>query len=209
MAATPTPSGPTGQPFHEPRGQRGPTRPAGPGWENGWPLGPPDACLPLRPRHNRPQRGARGSPGVELSDHPRSTPPTSPAPRMRCQKARINKPITDERRRSPTASRTARVPLRGAYGKPPGVSCYEPCHGGWIMPLSVTRSTPTLLAGTPLNFGGIYTSPLSFSPLHFSVVGTLSPHSRPIDSARRHMHSYPTPTCASPRQLFLAETIPL
>ena len=44
---------------------------------------------PPAPRHNRPQRGHRGEPGVERSDHPRSTPPTTPAPRMWCQTACI------------------------------------------------------------------------------------------------------------------------
>jgi len=85
VTATPTPSGPTGQPFPEPRGHQEewlarwagtchgrsfPARWAGLGERLApWAARP---LLPLRPRHNRPQRGPRDSPGLERSDHPRS-----------------------------------------------------------------------------------------------------------------------------------------
>jgi len=42
----------------------GPSRPAGPGWENGWPLGPPDACCPAARATTDPSGvpdGRRGS----------------------------------------------------------------------------------------------------------------------------------------------------
>ena len=95
--------------FHEPRGQREerlarwagtcrgrsyPARWAGLGER----LAPWAArrLLPLRPRHNQPQRGPRGSPGIERSDHPRSTPATTPAPRRGCQNAWVNRTSADE-----------------------------------------------------------------------------------------------------------------
>ena len=73
VTATSTPFGPTGQPFPEPRGQREEllARWAGTGRGRSYParwaglgerLAPWAARrrLPLRPRHNRPQRGRRG-----------------------------------------------------------------------------------------------------------------------------------------------------
>ena len=69
----------------------GPARPAGPGWENGWPLGPPDACCPAARATTDPGRGPRGSPGVERSEHARVSTLTRRAPRRRCQRSRLNR----------------------------------------------------------------------------------------------------------------------
>jgi hypothetical protein len=73
-----------------------PSRPAGPGWENGWPLGPPDACC-LSPRATTDPSGVpEGRRRSSAATTPGQRPPTTPASRRGCQNAWVNKANADD-----------------------------------------------------------------------------------------------------------------
>ena len=93
----------------------GPTRPAGPGWENGWPLGPPDACCPAARATADPGGVPEGRRRSRTATTPGDAPPQD----------------TSTPKRVPEGAAQPHRPRSSTSTTPPASRCGPARPGGW------------------------------------------------------------------------------